>query len=91
MTKLLFLNFAKLTGYQPSEIRNNGGVLSGFAVINGQVEIKSSSCNSGYGGNYGNDDRVMNEVEKSLIKRAVEGPIENQSRISSITTYKLLN
>merc|ERR1712227_938966 len=47
----------ELTGYQPSEIRKNGGVLSGFAVINGK---------------YGNDDRRMNEVEKSLIERAVE-------------------
>merc|ERR1712136_306102 len=62
----------ELTGYQPSEIRSHGGVLSGFAVINGQVEIKSSSCNSGYNGNFGNDDRVMNNVEESLIKRAVE-------------------
>ena len=74
LTKLLLLNFEKLTGYQPSEIRSNGGVLSGFSVIKGEVRINSSSCNI-YDGNYGNDERRMNEVEESLIKRAVEGPI----------------
>ena len=74
MTKLLFLNFEKLTGYQPSEIRDKGGVLSGFAVINGEVRINSSSCNV-YEGDYGDEERGMNDVEESLIKRAVEGPI----------------
>ena len=76
MTKRLFLNFEKLTGYQPSEIRSNGGVLSGFAVIKGKVEVNSSSCNIyGKDAKYGNDERGMNEVEQSLIERAVAGPI----------------
>ena len=40
---------------------------------------------------YGNDERGMNEVEQSLIERAVAGPIWNQLRMSIITTYKLFN
>merc|ERR1712227_373132 len=47
--------------------------LTGFAVIKGQVQMNSSSCNMyGKNANYGNDDRGMNKVEKSLIERAVE-------------------
>ena len=59
-----------LLGYQPSEVQNAGGCLSGFAIVNGVIKYNSYSTNAS--GGYSDGTKPMNDIEAKMLRNAIE-------------------
>merc|ERR1712054_557087 len=55
---------------EPSEVKAQGGVIAGFAIINGELKITSSSCNKG--GSFSDGRRDLSKIEAEVARKLVE-------------------
>jgi hypothetical protein len=70
-----------LLGYQPSQISDAGGCVTGFSVVNGKVRGDSWTCNAGKV--YSDWKNRMMDFEKKVVTKAVnmwrEGQADGQN------------
>jgi len=59
-----------LTGLEPSEVAERGGVIIGFSVMKGQFTTTSRACN--ISGPYKDGDKGLNDIEEKYLRAMID-------------------